>query len=428
MLNHEKITKPMVLFLGFFMLGVMGAPLLLLAEKSSRAGIIPNNIWYSEDVFFAGGNIRIYSVLFNNSDLEVSGQAEFNDSSKIICTKSFIIMPNDIVKVWCDWTANYGNEKIGLKIINARAVDSLGKEQKINLVNAESRSSEIFIDMDTDGDKIGNREDRDDDNDGLSDDEEAKLGTNPLVADTDGDGLKDGEEIRRGTNPLNKDSDKDGLVDGEELRLGKDPTIFDNRLWQNNINKKDDDVALSNSKADKIAEKIDEVFSKVSETFSSKIFQDKKINLQAKTSPEISKVGKKENSTSQIFYGELPNDIKSQNKWRIFLDKIIATSSNAVKYLLAKADIYRLYIKEAIDLKEAKLASVYFGISSKEKGQTNGTSAGRNPILYAYSFFLSVISFVVSSRILFFVALLLVFYYGLRFLYKKFFSNNKYYY
>ena len=58
----------------------------------------------------------------------------------------------------------------------------------------------------------------DTDNDGLTDDQEADIGTDPKVADTDGDGLTDGEEVNEyGTDPLAEDSDNDGLIDGEEV-------------------------------------------------------------------------------------------------------------------------------------------------------------------------------------------------------------------
>lgn len=44
----------------------------------------------------------------------------------------------------------------------------------------------------------------DSDKDGLADDYEKKLGTNPRKADTDGDGFKDGTEVMKGFNPLKK--------------------------------------------------------------------------------------------------------------------------------------------------------------------------------------------------------------------------------
>ena len=66
---------------------------------------------------------------------------------------------------------------------------------------------------------------RDADGDGLSDAEEAKLGTDPKDADSDDDGVLDGEEPDPGgdadadglLNALDPDSDNDGILDGTEL-------------------------------------------------------------------------------------------------------------------------------------------------------------------------------------------------------------------
>jgi outer membrane protein OmpA-like peptidoglycan-associated protein len=59
---------------------------------------------------------------------------------------------------------------------------------------------------------------KDSDGDGLTDEEEAKLGTDPFNKDTDGDGLTDGDEVKvYKTNPLNPDTDFDGLKDGAEV-------------------------------------------------------------------------------------------------------------------------------------------------------------------------------------------------------------------
>jgi hypothetical protein len=59
----------------------------------------------------------------------------------------------------------------------------------------------------------------DSDGDGLSDAEEAALGTDPFNPDSDGDGLRDGEEVLiYGTNPRNRDTDSDLLGDGDEIR------------------------------------------------------------------------------------------------------------------------------------------------------------------------------------------------------------------
>ena len=60
----------------------------------------------------------------------------------------------------------------------------------------------------------------DTDGDGLSDEEEQALGTDPNNRDTDGDGLSDYDEVRNhGTDPLKADTDGDGLSDGDELNI-----------------------------------------------------------------------------------------------------------------------------------------------------------------------------------------------------------------
>jgi len=87
---------------------------------------------------------------------------------------------------------------------------------------------------DTDGDELGdgrevkelgtNPLNADTDGDTLTDgDEVLRRSTDPLNPDTDGDGLSDGDEVRRGTDPLNPDTDRDGLIDGDEVRIGTDP-------------------------------------------------------------------------------------------------------------------------------------------------------------------------------------------------------------
>lgn len=70
----------------------------------------------------------------------------------------------------------------------------------------------------------------DTDGDGIGDAKEVKVyKTNPRLADTDNDGLNDSEEIDEySTNPNMKDTDEDGLNDKDEIRQYKtDATIMD---------------------------------------------------------------------------------------------------------------------------------------------------------------------------------------------------------
>jgi outer membrane protein OmpA-like peptidoglycan-associated protein/opacity protein-like surface antigen len=70
---------------------------------------------------------------------------------------------------------------------------------------------------------------KDSDADGLTDEEELQIGTNPHDPDTDKDGLSDFDEVRKfKTDPLNPDTDYDGLKDGVEVFSYKtNPTLRD---------------------------------------------------------------------------------------------------------------------------------------------------------------------------------------------------------
>ena len=71
----------------------------------------------------------------------------------------------------------------------------------------------------------------DSDGDGLSDEEELTLKTNPNIIDTDNDGLSDYEEVYiYSTDPLNPDTDGDTYLDGTEVESGYDPRVVGGKL------------------------------------------------------------------------------------------------------------------------------------------------------------------------------------------------------
>jgi hypothetical protein len=64
----------------------------------------------------------------------------------------------------------------------------------------------------------------DSDGDGLPDQLEAELGTDPSDTDTDDDGLSDGDEYYvHQTGTRNPDTDGDGILDGDEITNGTNP-------------------------------------------------------------------------------------------------------------------------------------------------------------------------------------------------------------
>ncbi|MCX6356631.1 MAG: hypothetical protein NT045_01935 [Candidatus Aureabacteria bacterium] len=106
----------------------------------------------------------------------------------------------------------------------AQARILLGKEKGARITAEEMRQAEEDA-KNKSAQKASDNAEVDTDGDGLTDQEEIELGTDPENEDTDDDGLNDYEEVNDyGTDPLDSDSDDDGLTDGEEVYdYGTDP-------------------------------------------------------------------------------------------------------------------------------------------------------------------------------------------------------------
>lgn len=165
-----------------------------------NAGFVPANIWYSKDPFFAGDTIRIYTIVFNGSTYDLEGAVEFLDNGTPVGKTSFAISSGGRVRdLWIDWKATEGKHVFTARIIDGMASLAGGKKSPIVLDSTETGKSERTVDLDTDGDAVGNTDDLDDDNDSITDVDELKNGTNPLKKDSDGDGISDGKELEIAT-------------------------------------------------------------------------------------------------------------------------------------------------------------------------------------------------------------------------------------
>lgn len=172
--------------------------------------ITESDVSFSKDNPLAGELIKIYARIFNYGDDDVLGYVLFlNDGEEISNQQPVSLKPNTYDDVFVEWKAMVGTHNIKAKII------SLNVEEE-NIENNEITKKDFFVDLDNDGDGIGNSKDTDADGDGLSNDDEQLYGTNPLNPDSDNDGVNDKIETQSNTNPNKSDTDGDGVIDSKD--------------------------------------------------------------------------------------------------------------------------------------------------------------------------------------------------------------------
>lgn len=205
-------------------------------------GIISGDIFFSDSTMISGQPVRIYAAVRNYGTRDVAGYALFYAGPNLIGSSQVVSVRaggySD--EVFVDWTIPAGSFNIRVDIqgqapkdenpANDSALTALFTPKKDtdgdgvidendNCPNAANPDQ-----ADTDGDKIGNACDSDDDNDGLSDVDEGKIGTNPVDPDTDDDGILDGRDnCPLIANPDQVDKDHDGKGDACDTTDGSAP-------------------------------------------------------------------------------------------------------------------------------------------------------------------------------------------------------------
>ena len=187
------MTMKTLLLLVFLLL-----PLNVLAQQEPLNAGLVSGIWYSKSPFFDGETVRIYTAIQNNSGDDLKGKVQFSKNNEPIGNAPFSALKGGLIQVWQDWQAQEGTYTISARIVDATPPVSS---------SFAIAQQEVVVDKDTDKDNIGNTQDPDDDNDGLTDEKEQILGTDPLNPDTDGDNIKDGndtieQKIEETTNPI----------------------------------------------------------------------------------------------------------------------------------------------------------------------------------------------------------------------------------
>lgn len=174
----KKIFTLKILFIGFLFF----VSQTVLVQANVNAGFV-NGLWFSKTPFFAGEDVRVYTVIQNQSGFDIIGVVKFFVDDKLLSQSDFSLVNGRLTEEWADWKVVQGEHHLSIQISDTKKIE-VGKEpENINLISNTPLSEKYNVDLDTDGDGVGDKDDLDDDDDGFSDEEEKVLGTNLLVFD-----------------------------------------------------------------------------------------------------------------------------------------------------------------------------------------------------------------------------------------------------
>lgn len=198
--------KKQILFL-VFALSVLGFGNYAMAQTAADAFVPSGGFHASKLAPVEKKIVRLYLKAELKTENDVQGVVNFYvDGKQIGGSQPISIVAKRFDEVFIDWQAPYGG------YFDLMAVVTLTDANEVNPADNSAYIKDFFVDYDTDGDGVGNTEDIDDDNDGLSDKEEEILGTHPLKIDSDGDGISDGKD----TNPTVNDNET-AIFTGSDL-------------------------------------------------------------------------------------------------------------------------------------------------------------------------------------------------------------------
>lgn len=195
--------------------------LLLLAPRAATLAssgdadlsLAQGSISFSKETLIVGDTVRIYATIKNVGDVDVSGYVSFYQGSLPIGDSQVISLRAGGLpeEVYVDFVVPSGSFNIRAEI---RGTDPQDNDDSNNSLftqlytpildddrdgienkddNCPTKSNPDQADNDVDG--LGDVCDDDDDNDGLTDDVERELSTDPKSSDTDGDGIPDATDL-----------------------------------------------------------------------------------------------------------------------------------------------------------------------------------------------------------------------------------------
>ena len=136
----------MRLYLSIISLFLLLMPLSFYAAGTlDNVGFVQKNIWYSQDPFFEGDTITIYTVVFNSGSDTVTGVVEFYDKTVILGKQNFTVEPGTFKNLSVDWNVLAGDHVISAQIVDSEVLLPGGEKESTLLELNKTEEDKRFV-------------------------------------------------------------------------------------------------------------------------------------------------------------------------------------------------------------------------------------------------------------------------------------------
>jgi hypothetical protein len=159
-----------------FSASVLVLLLVPLVASAADVSFVSNPVWLSTAKTTEGETVQASTVITKQGAEAISGTVTFFDNGKVLGTSDFLL-PSGVGGVVV--ALSFVPEK-GTHVVSAKITQAVSGDQALSVTGEAKAGGSLIVEPDNDRDKITDAIDMDDDNDGVSDVDEKKAGTDPL--------------------------------------------------------------------------------------------------------------------------------------------------------------------------------------------------------------------------------------------------------
>ncbi|ETB63680.1 TPA: hypothetical protein DIC38_03210 [Candidatus Nomurabacteria bacterium] len=132
-------------FIYFIIISSIFTSNLAFGAVNESTGLITKSVWFSNESFKDGDDIKIYTAIWNGESSKIFVKVEFYDKSVVLGNREIEVLPEEIKEVSIPFNVKNGDHSIYAKIVSSQILNSKGIKEKISLPISKTEWNNITV-------------------------------------------------------------------------------------------------------------------------------------------------------------------------------------------------------------------------------------------------------------------------------------------